>query len=62
MGKAMTSIAAALFLFLSLRPADPPPLLPRALILESSERGNPRLSPDGKRVAYCALHDGVENV
>ena len=39
-----------------------PPLIPRSVIFASSERGNPTLSPDGKRVAYTAQYEGVENI
>ena len=42
--------------------AELPPLIPRSIILEESERGNPRLSPDGKMIAYCAPYDGVANI
>ena len=42
--------------------ARQPPLIPRAIILEESERGNPALSPDGKSIAYCASYNGVRNV
>jgi len=42
--------------------AEQPPLIPRSIILEESERGNPRLSPDGKKIAYCAPHHGVANI
>jgi dipeptidyl aminopeptidase/acylaminoacyl peptidase len=42
--------------------AAPPPLIPRAVILEESERGNPELSPDGRRIAYSAPHDGVPSI
>jgi len=42
--------------------AELPPLIPRSLVFEESERGNPVLSPDGKRVAYCAPHNGVQNI
>lgn len=39
--------------------ADLPPLIPRSVILEESERGNPVLSPDGTLIAYSAPHRGV---
>ena len=39
-----------------------PPLIPRSIIFEESERGNPVLSPDGKRIAYCAPLNGVQNI
>jgi dipeptidyl aminopeptidase/acylaminoacyl peptidase len=42
--------------------AQQPPLIPRAIILEESERGNPALSPDGKCIAYSASYDGVRNI
>ncbi len=40
----------------------PSPLIPRSVILEESQRGNPVLSPDGRRVAYSAPVDGVPNL
>ena len=42
--------------------ARQPPLIPRAIILEESERGNPELSPNGKEIAYIAPYNGVENI
>ncbi len=42
--------------------AELPPLLPRALILEDANRTLPKLSPDGKRLAYVASVEGVSNV
>ena len=50
-----------LSLVLPLR-AELPPLIPRAILLEESQRGNPVLSPDGKRIAYCAPYNGVQNI
>ena len=41
---------------------EQPPLIPRAVLLAESERGNPVLSPDGRRIAYCALDNGVQNI
>jgi len=40
---ALTSVEAA---------ADLPPLIPREVLFSSPERGRPRLSPDGRRLAY----------
>lgn len=42
--------------------ADQPPLIPRAIILEESERGNPVLSPDGTLIAYSAPYRGTPNL
>ena len=42
--------------------AQLPTLIPRSVILEESERGNPALSPDGKTIAYCAPYHGVQNI
>ena len=39
-----------------------PPLIPRAIILEESERGNPVLSPGGNEIAYIAPYNGVGNI
>ena len=39
-----------------------PPLLPRRLLFGNPERIAPRLSPDGKCLAYLAPRDGVLNV
>ena len=39
-----------------------PPLIPRAIILEESERGNPVLSPSGEEIAYIAPDNGVGNI
>ena len=38
------------------------PLIPRAVLFGNPEKVNPRISPDGKRLAYIAPHDGVLNV
>ena len=42
--------------------AELPPLLPRAIILEDADRTLPKLSPDGKKLAYVASVEGVPNV
>jgi dipeptidyl aminopeptidase/acylaminoacyl peptidase len=39
-----------------------PPLVPRAILLEDSERDNPVLSPDGTMIAYCAPYHGLQNI
>jgi dipeptidyl aminopeptidase/acylaminoacyl peptidase len=38
------------------------PLIPREVLFGNPERMGPRLSPDGKRLAYLAPKDGVLNV
>lgn len=38
------------------------PLIPRTVLFGNPERINPRLSPDGNRLAWLAPHDGVLNV
>ncbi|MDH3495613.1 MAG: S9 family peptidase [Gemmatimonadota bacterium] len=39
-----------------------PPLIPRAVLFGNPDRASPRLSPDGRRLAYLAPVDGVLNV
>ena len=39
-----------------------PPLIPRDVLLGNPDRTRPRISPDGKRLAYLAPSDGVMNV
>lgn len=57
---AAASLVAAFFVSVPLHVgADLPPLIPRSVILEESERGNPVLSPDGTLIAYSAPHRGV---
>ena len=41
---------------------DLPPLVPREVIFGNPERVQPRISPDGTRLAYIAPRDGVLNV
>jgi dipeptidyl aminopeptidase/acylaminoacyl peptidase len=48
-------------------PAKPPPqaradLLPRRIALGDPDRSTPRLSPDGRRLAFVAPHEGVKNL
>lgn len=39
-----------------------PPLIPREVLFGNPERAEPKLSPDGTRLAYLAPRDGVLNV
>lgn len=39
-----------------------PPLIPREVLFGNPERADPRLSPDGTKLAYLAPDDGVLNV
>ena len=41
---------------------DAPALIPREVLFGNPERSSPRLSPDGKRMAYLAPDEGVLNV
>ncbi len=55
-----TAILSALALTLALAPhagAAPPPLIPRDVLLGNPSRVQPRLSPDGTRIAYIAPSD-----
>src|SRR5688572_16118768 len=38
------------------------PLIPRDVLFGNPEKVAPRISPDGRRLAYIAPHDGVLNV
>ena len=42
--------------------ADAVPLVPREVLFGNPEKVQPRISPDGKRLAYIAPHNGVLNV
>jgi dipeptidyl aminopeptidase/acylaminoacyl peptidase len=39
-----------------------PPLIPREVLFGNPDKANPRISPDGKRLAYVAPDEGVLNV
>jgi|SRR5687767_5832243 len=41
---------------------DAVPLVPREVLFGNPEKVQPRISPDGKRLAYIAPVDGVLNV
>lgn len=64
----MNPLVRALAVAVSLVPAVPiqaelPPLIPREVFLQAVQQGLPKLSPDGKRVAYLAPDErGVTNV
>ncbi|MDJ0921681.1 MAG: S9 family peptidase [Henriciella sp.] len=42
--------------------AEAAPLIPRALLFGQGTKSDPRISPDGQRIAYLAPLDGVQNV
>jgi len=56
--RALRGLAAAALLSLAGAPAfvaaQPPPLIPRDVLFGNPERVNPKLSPDGKRLAWLA--------
>ncbi|HEY0129703.1 MAG TPA: hypothetical protein VGB40_11095, partial [Rubrobacteraceae bacterium] len=39
-----------------------PTLIPREVLFGNPEKAQPRLSPDGRRLAYLAPVDGILNV
>jgi dipeptidyl aminopeptidase/acylaminoacyl peptidase len=41
---------------------DAVPLIPREVLFEDPERAAPTISPDGKKIAYLAPHNGKRNV
>lgn len=41
---------------------EPPPLVPREVLFANPDKVQPRISPDGTRLAYIGPHDGVLNV
>ncbi len=42
--------------------AEPPPLIPREVIFAGIERFSPKISPDGTKLGYLGLHEGVMTV
>lgn len=50
----LLAVLSAAALFPAVAPAELPPLIPRDVILGNPERARPRLSPDGKRLAWLA--------
>ena len=42
--------------------AELPPLIPRSVLFGNPDKTNPKISPDGRRLAYLAPDDGVMNV
>jgi dipeptidyl aminopeptidase/acylaminoacyl peptidase len=57
-----TVLAVGLMLMSKMLFADLPPLIPREVLLGNPDKASPRISPDGKRLAYLAPVDGVLNV
>src|SRR5690348_3024629 len=39
-----------------------PALIPREVLFGNAERSQPRISPDGRRLAFLAPHEGVMNL
>jgi dipeptidyl aminopeptidase/acylaminoacyl peptidase len=57
-----TAITLALTLMIQALSAEPPPLIPREVLLGNPDKSSPRISPDGKRLAYLAPTNDVLNV
>jgi dipeptidyl aminopeptidase/acylaminoacyl peptidase len=57
----ITAMAASAAMLLSCS-APEPPLIPKSVLLGNPQKQNPKLSPDGTRLAYMAAVMGVENV
>jgi dipeptidyl aminopeptidase/acylaminoacyl peptidase len=61
-------LVAGLNVFMILTPwtiaeaADQVPLIPRKVLFDNPDKSQPRISPDGKHLAYLAPVDGVMNV
>ena len=56
------SIVAAPLVHVAVVRAGLPPLIPRTVLFDNPEKASPRISPDGKRLAYLAPDEGVLNV
>ena len=41
---------------------DLPPIIPRQVLFGNPDKASPKISPDGKRLAYLAPDEGVLNV
>lgn len=55
-------VASALLWQISGVQAKLPPLIPRAVLFGNPDKASPKISPDGKRLAYLAPDEGVLNV
>ena len=42
--------------------AEPTPLIPRDVLFGNPDKASPKISPDGKRLAYLAPDEGVLHV
>ena len=60
--RASLPLAALLCLISRCLPAAEAPLIPRRLLFADEQHYNPRLSPDGRRLAYQAPHQGRVNL
>jgi dipeptidyl aminopeptidase/acylaminoacyl peptidase len=57
-----TALVLVLTLMTQALSADLPPLIPRKVLLGNPDKASPRISPDGKRLAYLAPTNDVLNV
>jgi Tol biopolymer transport system component len=58
----LTSVLVMALLSSVVRAAEPPPLIPRAILFGNPDRFGVQVSPDSKRLSYIAPHDDVLNV
>jgi dipeptidyl aminopeptidase/acylaminoacyl peptidase len=57
-----TALTLALVFMMQTLSAELPPLIPREVLLGNPDKASPRISPDGKRLAYLAPTNDVLNV
>jgi dipeptidyl aminopeptidase/acylaminoacyl peptidase len=57
-----TALTLALVFMIQTLSAELPPLIPREVLLGNPDKASPRISPDGKRLAYLAPTNDVLNV
>ena len=55
-------VVTSLSSVVSVAQAELPPLIPREVLFGFSDRSNPRISPDGKMLAYIQPYKGVGNI
>jgi hypothetical protein len=62
MAHASKRVSVLGLLLASIALAGPPPLIPRQVLFGNPERAQPRLSPDGKRLAWLQPDQGVVQI